>query len=170
MPGTVIGTSLKNGFPGSFARMGDQVIRTRPVASGSDDIPFGHAVILTSTGEATKADATATAATFAGVAVRRVKQPGSYKEEAVAAYKAYDAADIIERGSVNVVCNVGSPAPGGAVYLRTKANESITGGVVGGFEASSDTTNSVQLTNCAWGTGKDADGVAELVILTRQGV
>lgn len=43
---------------------------------------------------------------------------------------------------------------------------------VGGFEAEADSTsaNTVKLTGCQWGGSADANGVAELVILTRQNV
>ena len=40
--------------------------------------------------------------------------------------------------------------------------------VVGGFEAAEDTTNSVKLSNVQWKGTADANGVAELRILTIQ--
>ena len=55
---------------------------------------------------------------------------------------------------------------GGAVYVRITANATYPNAVVGGFEAASDTTNSVQLTNAQWAGTADANGIAELRILT----
>ena len=53
--------------------------------------------------------------------------------------------------------------------LRVTANESPPTAPVGGFEAEADKTpaNTVQLTNCQWGGPADANGIAELVILTK---
>lgn len=53
------------------------------------------------------------------------------------------------------------------MYVRTKPNGSYSSAVVGGFEAEDDSGNVVQLTNCQWGGAPDANGIAELVILTR---
>jgi hypothetical protein len=77
---------------------------------------------------------------------------------------------MLERGGVTVNVRVGTPTIGGAVYIRTVANASFPDGVVGGFEAAADGSNTVLLTNAKWATLKDANGVAELSILTRQGV
>ena len=46
------------------------------------------------------------------------------------------------------------------------ANEAVPAGVVGGFEAVADAANTVELTNCRWAGPADANGVAELRILT----
>ena len=39
--------------------------------------------------------------------------------------------------------------------------------MVSGFEAEADSDKTIELTNAQWGGPKDANGVAELVILTR---
>lgn len=58
------------------------------------------------------------------------------------------------------------------MYVRIIKNTSLPKAVVGGFEAEADSTsaNTVKLTGCQWGGSADANGVAELVILTRQNV
>ena len=63
---------------------------------------------------------------------------------------------------------MGSPQLGGAVYVRVTANESYPTAAAGGFEAEADGANTVQLTGCQWAGTADADGVAELRILTMQ--
>ena len=74
----------------------------------------------------------------------------------------------INRGAGVVKCNSGTPTAGGKVYVRIKANASVVGGVVGGFEAADDGENTVELTNVQWTNGYvDANGVAEITILTR---
>ena len=72
-----------------------------------------------------------------------------------------------QRGSIQVKCQRGTPALGGVVYVRTKPNGAYSSAVVGGFEAEDDSGNVVQLTNCQWGGAPDANGIAELIILTR---
>ena len=71
------------------------------------------------------------------------------------------------RGSINVKCPRSTPSLGGAVYVRTAVNDSFPGCVVGGFEAEADSGKTQLLGNCQWGGTADANGVAELIILTR---
>lgn len=170
MPGKTIGVQFNFGYPGTISRQGDEVTRTRPLSENSADTYFGDPVILNTDGTFQKFGASDTAAKFAGVAMRRVKSSNTYITQTNAYYAPLDPTDVIERGPVAVKCNVGTPAPGGTAYIRVVANEAIPLGVVGGFEASADSTNTVALTNAKWGTTKDANGVAELVILTRQSV
>ena len=73
---------------------------------------------------------------------------------------------VFKRGRINVICQKGNPAFGGKVYIRTKANGSYPNAKVGGFEAEEGTTNTVELTNAQWRGSADANGVAELSILT----
>ena len=77
---------------------------------------------------------------------------------------------VFQRGSINVLCQRGTPALGGDVYVRIAKTADYATALVGGFEAEADEKtagNSVKLTNCQWGGAADANGVAELVILTR---
>ena len=170
MPGKVIGTQFNYGYPGTLARTGDEVSRTRPVKSGSADIAFGDPVVINTDGTVTKFGAAGTAATFAGIAMRRVKSALTYLTQSNGVYTASEPCDILERGAITVNVNVGTPTVGGAVYIRILANGAIPTGVVGGFEAAADSTNTIALTNAKFGTTKDANGVAEIVIMTRQGV
>lgn len=174
-PGGVIGISMNNGFPGSYSRNGDCVIANRLVKptdlTGPD---FGEAVVLNddNTYTGVKAFITAggamTAAKFAGVAVREVKQATAYAAAAVGNYGAGQPCDVLQRGSIVVTCNVGTPKSGATVYLRIAANGAIPAGIVGGYEAAADGGNTVALTNVQWSTGvKDANGVAEITILQR---
>ena len=78
--------------------------------------------------------------------------------------------DVLQRGSISVICNVGTPTAGGGVYVRVTANAAIPAGVIGGFEARSDTDDDkcIKLTNCKWTNGLiDSNKVAELTILER---
>jgi hypothetical protein len=159
---------MNYGYPGSFARNGDCIIVNRLVKStDTNPINFGDPVVLNPDNTYSKFGASNTAAEFAGVAVREVKQTSDYYAP-TSSYKPGQPCDVIERGSVSVVCNVGNPTAGGKVYIRIAANPSIPTGVVGGFEAAPDGANTVELTNCRWATGlKDVNNVAELTILSR---
>lgn len=168
MPIQTIGTSMNYGYPGSFARSGDCIIMNRMIKSTDSEGPaFGDPAVLNTDNTYSKFGASGTLAAFAGIAVREVKQASSYTPSA-GVYAPGTPCDVIERGNVSVVCNVGNPTAGGAVYVRVTANGSIPAGVVGGLEAAADSTNTIQLTNCRWATGlKDSNNVTELSIITR---
>lgn len=121
---------------------------------------FGEPVILNSDNTYSKFDAEGTSETFAGIAVREVKQATDYLA-ASGSYLPGELMDVVERGSVTVKCNAGTPTAGGKVYIR------IAAGAIG-FEAAADSTNTVEIKNARWKTGKlDANKVSELTILTR---
>ncbi len=168
MPGQAIGISLLYGYPGSLARGGDNITRNRAVKSTDETGPsFGDPVVLNSDGTWSKFGAANTAVQFAGVAIREVKQASVFPATGYS-YEPGQPCDVLERGTVSVICQYGTPVPGGTVYIRVTANGSIPGALVGGFEATADGGNSVALTNAQWDTGKDANMVAQLTILTRQ--
>lgn len=161
----VIGTTMTAGYAGSYARQPDMIVNTR-VAGGSANIPFG-APLVYSTGTVVQMGASATAAQFVGVAGREIKSSLTYLEQSPGEYAPGDAVSVFQRGSIQVYCQRGTPALGGAVYVRTTYNGTYESAQVGGFEAENDSGNVVQLTNCQWGGPPDANGIAELVILTR---
>jgi len=178
MPGKVIGTQMNLGYPGTYARNPDCIIVNRIVSStpsGSDGPNFGDPCVLRSDGTVSSvADFIAgsesfTAALFEGVAVREVKTDQTYPPVSnTNKYSPGQPCDVITRGNVSVLCRVGAPTAGGAVYVRTELNSSFPAGVVGGFEAAADSGKTVEVTNCKWATGlKDANSVTELAILTR---
>jgi hypothetical protein len=78
-------------------------------------------------------------------------------------------ADVLTVGTINVAVNNGTPTgAGGPVYIRKILNGAIPAGVVGGFEAVADSTNTVVMTNMVWKTGiLSTDGTAQVTILTR---
>lgn len=157
----VIGKTMSHGFAGCYARQPDMIVATFP-AGGS--IPFGTPLKL-SNGKVVAMGAGDTATAFLGIAGAEIKTPGSYANQGAGAYAENEPASVFQRGNINVKCQRGTPTFGGAVYLRITANASFSTASVGGLEASADGNNTVQLANCAWGGGADANGVAELRIL-----
>lgn len=160
-----IGKTMPNGFAGSYARQPDMIVNTRP-AGGSDAIPYGTPLIYSS-GTVVAMGASATAAQFVGIAGREIKSALTYIEQSPGQYMPNEAVSVFMRGSINVYCQRGTPALGGTVYVRIAANGTYPSAAVGGFEAEADSTNTVALTNCQWAGAPDANGIAELRILTQ---
>jgi hypothetical protein len=169
MPGVVIGKTLNHGFPGTVAEMGDQLVKAIP-NNGDATMSFGAAVFALTGGVATVGSTglTPTAAIFKGVAIAQVKSANTYTAQGLGSYTAKQAVPVIERGAVSVQVNntaTNAPAVDGAVYIRVASG--TTGKPLGGFEAAADSTNTIQLTNCCFGSTADSNGVATVVIKTR---
>lgn len=168
MPGTTVGKSLNLGYPGNISRSAEALIENRFVrSSDSASINFGDPVVLNNDNTYSAFGATGTATTFAGIAVREVKQNTDYLNPS-GSYAPGQPCDVAHKGTLTVKCNVGTPTAGGSVYIRITANGSIPAGVVGGFEAAADGANTIAIPNLKWRTGKiDANKVAEVTIVTR---
>lgn len=165
MRGQVIGKNMTHGYAGDYSRQPDMIIDTHPLG-GSDPVRFGAPLVYDSDSNVVAFDANDTAADFVGVASREFKSATSYLSQSTGQYEPGEATSTFKRGCINVLCNVGSPKLGGKVYIRTVANEAIPTGVVGSFEASADAGKTVELANCEWRGKKDANGVAEIRILS----
>lgn len=162
MTNQVIGKSMFHGYAGSYSRQPDTIIDAHPAAGA---IAFGAGVVYGTAGAVRTAATGDAAADFVGVACREVKSATNYLSQNTGSYVQYDAVPVIKRGCVNVLCQNGTAAVDGDVYLRITANASLPNAVVGGFEATSDSTNSVKLTNVKWKGAADANGIAEIRIL-----
>jgi hypothetical protein len=162
--GKTIGKSLNYGFVGSYARTPDCITVTRPNTSGAN-IRLGSALMYDATGGVIPVDGTFTAEKFVGIASRETKTILEYLDQnAGMEYPPNDAVSVFQRGSITIACKVGTPVVGGAVYVRIVAG---AGTAIGDFETVADGANSVLLNNAQWGGGKDANGVSEIVLLTR---
>lgn len=160
-----IGTTMPNGMAGSYARQPDMIINTK-AAGGEDNIPFGLALVYDENKNVVLPATGATAAQFVGIAAREIKSSLVYLEQSVGQYAPGDAVPVFQRGSINVKCQNGTAAVGAPVYMRITYNGTYPNAVVGGFEAAADSENSVQLTNAQWAGPADANGIAELRLLT----
>ena len=191
--GTVIPvTGLNLSFPGTVSRLGERVIASRKVLlTATANISFGEAVVIIpgttdgfgggdsyqSVANFIAGGGTMTAALFKGVAVRNVKTLLQYQSlgnngsvAQVGSFAPGEMGEALERGSITVTINVGTPASQGQVYLRIAPNGAIPAGVVGGFEAAADGANTVLLTGVVFRTGAmDANRTAEITMLNRVG-
>ncbi|MCM1059459.1 MAG: hypothetical protein NC452_04120 [Eubacterium sp.] len=166
MAGKVIGKSLNHGFAGNFARNPDLIAATRP-NNAEVNIVFGSALMADSAGGVIPISGDFTADKFVGVAGSEHKSAFDYlNQNKGGEYAPKEAVTVIQRGSVSVICSQGEPIVGGDVYVRTVTDKDA-GKNIGDFEAVADGENSVKLDNAQWGGSADVNGVAELVLLTR---
>ena len=174
MPGSAVGIELNLGYAGTVSRSVDTIITPRTVKSVVTDgvetepsILFGEPVVLNTDNTYSRFGADGTATTFAGIAVREVRQATDYFA-AAGSYLPGSIMDVLERGSMTIKCNVGTPTAGGKIYIRKVDNVAIPSGIVGQFEAEADSTNTLEIPNLRWKTGKmDSNRIAEVTILTR---
>lgn len=165
MSGKVIGLHMNNGFAGSYARQPDMGIQTRP-NTGTTTIQFGDPLYKSGAG-VKKADGSFTAAAFVGIAARQMQTQLGFLNQAEnggGEYAPNAPVSVFQLGRINVKVQSGTPAIYGDVYVFTSVgtgNEPI-----GTFGCASDSGKNVKLTNAQWASSKDANGIAELVILT----
>lgn len=165
MPGKAIGISLLSGYAGTQSRTADAIIQNRVA---KNNIAFGHAVVLTYDNRWDNVVDATIATQIAGVAVREVIQANTFNPQSNPDYMAETPCDVMVRGNCTVKCQRGTPKSGDAVYVRVKKNNTYADAVVGGFEATADAENTVQVTNIEWTTGvMDANGMTEITIKTR---
>ena len=158
----VIGKSLTNGYAGSYARQPEMIASTRKVG-GSDALAFGVPVKYSS-GAVVLMGASSAAADFVGFIGREFKSSLNYLSQD-GEYAVGEDATVFQQGCINIYCQRGTPALNGDVYVRITANASYPTCVVGGIEASADSTNTVKLTNVKFSGAADANGIAEVRIL-----
>lgn len=165
MPGTTIGMSMNFGYPGSFSRNPDCIIRNQVSKGG---IPFGAALILNGDNTFSVFGAANTAADFIGVSVREVKQQTDYFSTDII-YKDGQPTDALTRGSCTVKVTSGTPVANGPVFIRIAENAAFPDSAIGDFVGEADGANTIQLDNCVFRSGKiDGNGVSEITVLTRK--
>jgi len=165
MSGKTIGKSLNYGYAGNYARQPDMIIGSFVVSEESRNIKFGEAVFLLNNGDVGAFEIGGTEETFVGVASSETKSTFDYRSME-GSYAPQQMASVMQRGAISVLCNVGNPKIGGKVYVRVNENESLSGSVIGGFEANPDGENTIELKNCVWRTDKDSNSIAELFMRT----
>ena len=159
-----------NGVPGDISRTDEtnvepimlQLAGTPPAYPQAFGLP-----VVEVAGGAAAWQTTNVAADFAGVLIREVPQQAAVGDQGQFSGTIPNPVQpqgLAVRGYVNVVCQYGTPARGGIVYINIQATGSR---VVGGFEATSQAGYNVALTTtqATWAVdGVDAFGNAELRI------
>lgn len=159
---TAILKNAPTGFPGDVSRLQDSIVE--PIMMGSQFSGFGLPFKYNGAGKAVPIAAADTAAAFRGILTRMVPSISGNNnqgfDDSIPNLESAQGALKFGYGLVN--CKVGTPVRGGVVYMRVV--EALPK-LVGDFEATADSTNSVALTQCEWATnGKDANGTAEIRI------
>ncbi len=144
-----------------------------PTGGGAYPSQFGLAMKYVSGGIQQFNGGAETKADFAGILVRGVPTEGS----TVAADLSYGggpntalANSLGVAGLYNVLCVYGTPVRGAAVYVRIISTSNNT--LVGSFDATSDTSNSIALdaNQAIWASdGKDASNVAVIRLIAVAG-
>lgn len=165
MPGKTIGIMMNAGYAGTQSRTADAIIQNR-VADGA--ISFGQAVILTADNRWKLVGAGTTAEMVAGIAVREVVQANTFDPQSNPDYMDKQPCDVMTRGNCTIKCQRGTPVSGAAVYVRIAVNDTYPDAIIGGFEASADGANTIQVPNIEWTTGvMDANNMTEVTVKTR---
>lgn len=157
-----IGKSLAFGFAGAYSQQPDSVITTQ-IIKGDQPVYFGDPVMLDADGFVRAADSTFSADNFVGIASKEIRSAVTV-DNMDGVYRKDDAASVMTRGAISVICQTGAPKKGGAVYVRI--GNPPTGKKVGGFEAAPDGTDTAELPNCVWISESDSDNVSEIRMKT----
>lgn len=134
MTGSVIQLQMNFGYPGSYSRMPDDIVMNKPVSSESANIVFGTAVKLNADNTYSAGDSSLTAANFAGIAIREVKQGIEYSTYGVVdeqgAYRPYDPCDVLLRGNTVIKLASGTPTAGAPVIYAIAENAVAASGTI----------------------------------------
>lgn len=153
------------GFAGDLQRAEVATIETQQIDATTPPTAFGVAVKLVSGKIQPINLAGDTAALVVGVNLRPYPIQGNGTDPlGTSTPPTSGVTDILRRGYVNVQLNgTTAAAKGGTVYVRV-ANASA-GKPIGGFEAASDTTNTIALPSNWYFTGPaDSYGVTEIAV------
>ena len=121
----IIGKDMPHGFAGCYARQPDMIVNTRP-AGGTAPIVFGTPLKYDGV-TVIPMGASATAAQFVGVAGCEIKSVLNYLDQGTGQYAVGEAVSVFMRGAINVKCQRGTPALGGAVYVLSPIHISDRG-------------------------------------------
>lgn len=151
------------GFAGDLQRAEAATIETQQIDSSTPPTVFGVAVKLVS-GKIQPINLSGdTAASVYGINLRAFPiQTNGTDPLGTSTPPTSGVTDVLKRGYVNVALGgVAAAAKGGTVYVRVATPSA--GKPLGGFEAASDTTNTIALPSNTYFTGPaDAYGVTEI--------
>jgi hypothetical protein len=151
------------GFAGDLQRAEVATIETQQIDSSAPPTVFGVAVKLVAGKVQPINNSADTAASVYGINLRVFPiQTNGTDPLGTSTPQTSGVTDILKRGYVNVALGgVAAATKGGTVYVRVATPSA--GKPLGGFEAASDTTNTVALpSNCYFTGPADAYGVTEI--------
>ena len=152
---------MPSGIPGSISRSQAPLnVEPNIILSANPPAAYGVPVAIdASTGHVRPIGAGDTAGLIYGMTVRPFPTTSS-NTMGVSTPPTSGEIDVMTMGYMSVKCNYGTPAKNGVVYVRIAANGANT--IVGGIEATSDTTYSIVMTGAHFTGAMDANGNAEI--------
>lgn len=150
-----------SGIPGDISRRQSSTVEPGVLNSALPFAAFGVAAKVVSGKIVPFAAAGETAANLFGFLVRSYPMGGAASDPlGTATPPTTGVCDLLKRGYMTVKNNAGTPALGGAVYVRVAAPTGPK--PLGGIEASSDTTNSFVVPGAYFTGPADASGNVEI--------
>lgn len=152
---------MPSGVPGDISRRQSSTVEPGVLNSALPFAAFGVACKVAS-GKVVPFSGSETAASLFGFLVRSFPMTGANASDPLgtAVPPTVGVCDLLKRGYMTVRNNAGTPALGGAVYVRVAA---ATGPKpLGGVEASADSTNSFAVPGAYFTGPADASGNVEI--------
>lgn len=158
---TAILTRMSQGFPGDVTRQSQSTIEAQIGVVATPFPAYGVVGKISAGAFVPFAGAEAATAVY-GILVRPYPTQGANASDPLgtAVPKTSGVLDVLKRGYVAVKCNNGTPAINGTVYVRVATPSGAK--VIGGFEATADSTNTVVVANAIFTGNQDASGNAEI--------
>jgi hypothetical protein len=150
------------GIPGAVTRASLATIEPQQLDTTYYPTSYGVPVVIDATSHNVRYAKTGDAATaIYGMYVRTFPSGGSATDGlGTSTPPVAGLCSILKRGYMMVKVNVGTAVKNGAVYVRITANGGNT--IIGGIEATSDSTNTLALPNAYFMGAADANGFTEI--------
>lgn len=152
---------MGNGVPGDITRQSAAKIEPQVLNSSLPFSAYGLFGKIAS-GKFVPVGSGDTAAAVYGLLVRPFPITGANASDPLGTSvpPASGIADVLRSGYINVKNNAGTPAVGGAVYIRVAS--AAAGKPIGGVEAVADGANTILVAGATFMGGADASGNAEI--------
>lgn len=149
------------GVAGGLSRPDEATVETQAMDTNAPATAFGQAVRIVD-GKVAAPIAATTADDIYGLVVRVWPnisgQLGTSFTDG--APNPTEPVPVLVRGYMSVVCGAGTPAKGGAVYVRVASP--TAGKPLGGLEAAEDGANTIVLTNAIFTGPMDSNNITEI--------
>ncbi|MGG6461406.1 structural cement protein Gp24 [Solilutibacter silvestris] len=151
---------MPGGIPGDLSRQSQATVEDGRFNSSLPFPGYGLPGKLDGSGNFVPIAGGDTAAAVYGFLVRPYPTQSAQEGIGVATPPTTGISNVLRRGYMTVKSNAGTPAKGGAVFVRISAPSGAK--VIGGVEAVADGANTIQLTNATFNGAADAAGNVEI--------
>lgn len=149
------------GIPGSITRAGQSTVEAEILDPTNYPTVYGVPVVIdATTKQLRKVMAADTPALLQGFYVRPYPTNNNQDGLGTSTPPTSGIANVLKRGYISVKLNVGTAVKEGIVYTRITANGGNT--IIGGVEATADSTNTIIMANAFFKGPADASGNVEV--------